>query len=282
MNPTLVAVSGPLAGRIVALGAQPTTLGREPSNDIAIHDPAVSRHHCVIEPSAAGFVLRDLESRHGTFVNGAPVRERALEPGDLITLGGSLFLFKGGEEEEGPAEDVGFTAGQTVQLASGESLYARPAALLAALPPGDRVARDLHALLRVAEALHSLRATAPLARRLLELVLETTPAERAGVLLLDAEGDEPAASFFLDRRGTEGAFPVSRTLIRRIVAERAGLLANDVLHADGWSQAESLHIPHIESLVAAPLPGPERPLGVALRRHPEAGRALRRPDTWSC
>ena len=66
-----------------------------------LRDLAVSRHHCVLEADDGGFRLRDLDSRHGTFVNGMPVRERELADGDRITLGESqlllLFLDEVGE-----------------------------------------------------------------------------------------------------------------------------------------------------------------------------------------
>ena len=85
VSPRLVAVSGPLAGKSFTLVARPVRLGRDYANDLHLRDLAVSRQHCVIEPLEEGFSVRDLGSRHGTYVNGVPVRDRRLEDGDLVS-----------------------------------------------------------------------------------------------------------------------------------------------------------------------------------------------------
>ena len=260
MNPRLIAVSGPLAGQTFALGTERLTLGRDHGNTVHLRDLAVSRQHCVLEAEGGRFRLRDLESRHGTFVNGVPVRERDLMPGDLIALGASLFLFQTREEEAAARPDsvlldgASFTAGSTSHIVPAESRYLRPEALQAALPPEARTARDLQALLRIGNDLHALHSTEPIARRLLELALETIPAERAIVLLFDTEIDEPAGSFALDRRGATAPFGVSRTLVERIVAEGTAVLANDVPEGAGdWRGVESVAAARLQSLIAAPL-----------------------------
>ncbi|HEX3126406.1 MAG TPA: FHA domain-containing protein, partial [Thermoanaerobaculia bacterium] len=99
----LVALSGPLSGSTFALEGEPMTVGRDRSNGLHLRDLAVSRHHCTIEPAGAGWRLRDLESLHGTFVNGVPVRARDLQPGDRITVGGTLLLLQDNDEEPEPA-----------------------------------------------------------------------------------------------------------------------------------------------------------------------------------
>jgi transcriptional regulator with GAF, ATPase, and Fis domain len=265
MGSRLIAVSGPLAGTTLELGTDAVTLGRDRTSTLHLRDLAVSRQHCVIEPAGAGFRLRDLESRHGTFVNGFPVHERDLQPGDQITLGESLFLFQVDDGEPGPPEGVLLEDGGI----SDESTILRPADASLNLylrtgigpPPGARAARDLQALLRIGQDLHILRATEPLARRLLERLLETIPAERAALLLLDRAG-EPSSVFALDHAGSVAPFPLSRTLVERVVRERQAALANDVLQTGGWAEAESVRAARIQSLLAAPLTGPDGALGL--------------------
>jgi transcriptional regulator with GAF, ATPase, and Fis domain len=262
-------MSGPLAGQTFALGAERLTVGRDHGNAVHLRDLAVSRHHCVLEAEGGRFRLRDLDSRYGTFVKGVPVRDRDLEHGDLITLGESLFLFLTREEEAAAAagpvlvDGETFMVGSTTHLAPGESRYLLPDVILAALPPEARTARDLQALLRIGNDLHALHATGPIARRLLELALETIPAERATVLLMDAGTAEPAASFALDRHGAAAPFAVSRTLVERVLSERSAVLANDVLEEAGdWNGVESVAAARLQSLLAAPLTGSEGPSGV--------------------
>jgi Nif-specific regulatory protein len=272
--PTLIAVSGPLAGQIFPLAAARLAIGRDPASDVQLRDLATSRHHAAIETKEGRLLLRDLESRRGTFVNGVPIGERFLEHGDRVTIGASLFLVQ--SRDEAPAvesgalllEDGPWTAETTIHLA------AQPFDLLrieAELPAEARTARNLQALLRIANALHELRATAPLARRLLELALETVPAERAALLLLDPTGVFLATSA-LDRRGRTEPFPISRTVIERVAADGTAMLAKDVLQgAEGTGGDSSPQGARIRSLLAAPLSGRDGPLGVLYLDSREAG-----------
>ena len=262
--PTLIAVSGPLAGQTFPLAADRLAIGRDHANDVHLRDLATSRHHCAIETRDGRLLLRDLESRHGTFVNGVPVGERFLEHGDRVTVGASLFLIQirdeTPEKESGAVllDDGPWSAETTIRLAAASSPFLR---LEEELPAEARTARDLQALLRIANTLHEIRATAPLARRLVELALETVPAERAALLLLDPTGAFFAASA-LDRQGGTEPFTISRTLIERVVAERSAVLAGDALQGDGWEGVESVHAACLQSLLAAPLIGREGTLGV--------------------
>ena len=265
MIPTLTAVSGPLAGRSFPLGPAGLTFGRDRANDLHLRDLAVSRHHCAVTARDGGFLLRDLDSLHGTFVNGERIVERDLAHGDLVSAGGSLFLVQLHAEERpaGTASvllaEGSWTAESTVHLAADASPLLRSTPAAAA--PEERTARDLRALLRIANALQEERATPPLARRLLELAFDTVPAERAALLLLDATG-ALGVSAALDRRGPALPFPISRTLVDRVVAERSAVLADDILLGGGWEGVESVRAERLQSLLAAPLAGRAGTLGV--------------------
>jgi adenylate cyclase len=73
------------------------SLGRHPNNTIQLLDKIVSKEHCIIEQRAEGFVLRDLGSLNGTYINGDRVRgEGPLRHGDEITLGATRGRFDDG------------------------------------------------------------------------------------------------------------------------------------------------------------------------------------------
>ena len=75
------------------------TLGRAPDNTIAISDGSVSSRHARILRTPEGFVLEDLQSRNGTFVNGEQVADkRLLADGDLIRLGKIIMTFNVAKE----------------------------------------------------------------------------------------------------------------------------------------------------------------------------------------
>jgi predicted component of type VI protein secretion system len=66
---------------------RPFTIGRRPGNDIVIDNLAVSGHHARIEDQGEGFVVVDLQSKNGTFLNGDPVQASSLQHQDLLVIG---------------------------------------------------------------------------------------------------------------------------------------------------------------------------------------------------
>jgi hypothetical protein len=70
------------------------TLGRHRNNDIVINDPKVSSFHARIDRSSEGFVLVDLKSRNGSFVNGKRISHGVLKTGDEVRLGTARLLYK--------------------------------------------------------------------------------------------------------------------------------------------------------------------------------------------
>jgi DNA-binding CsgD family transcriptional regulator len=88
------------AGReLVALETGRLTLGSDPANDLALPgDPTLSRLHAALERYGAGWCVRDLDSRNGTFVNGQRVwRERPLRAGDELRVGATRLVYRGDE-----------------------------------------------------------------------------------------------------------------------------------------------------------------------------------------
>jgi hypothetical protein len=85
--------AGPTPGRIIGLGTGESTIGRETSNAIAISDPEVSRRHVQLTFQNNYYILEDLNSTNGTFVNGRRlVGQYVLQPGDVINLGENVTL----------------------------------------------------------------------------------------------------------------------------------------------------------------------------------------------
>ena len=63
------------------------TLGRNPTNDFRVHDVTVSSFHCEIVVSEDSVLVRDLGSTNGTYIDGQPVQEAPLAPGQILRLG---------------------------------------------------------------------------------------------------------------------------------------------------------------------------------------------------
>jgi len=71
-----------------------TTIGRTTQNHIALDRPEVSRHHANIEMTEGGWLIKDLGSGNGTFVNDVRINEQPLRDGDRIVIGTVQFVFR--------------------------------------------------------------------------------------------------------------------------------------------------------------------------------------------
>lgn len=91
MKVRLISLDGPTAERRIVLKKLPVVIGRSPDVDLCLADRWTSRHHCEIDQIEGVLVVRDLESTHGTFVNGLNVSEAHLMPGDTLTVGMNRF-----------------------------------------------------------------------------------------------------------------------------------------------------------------------------------------------
>ncbi len=80
--------------RTYPFSGQEVTIGRLPDNDVVIDNLSVSRSHAAVAASGDGYVVRDLASRNGTMLNGAPVTSARLADGDVISVGKYDILFQ--------------------------------------------------------------------------------------------------------------------------------------------------------------------------------------------
>ena len=101
---------------------QRASIGRLPGNTIVIDSPAVSGHHASVFRDGDHFVIEDLASTNGSFVNGKRVSRHTLHSGDAVRVGKHTIVFdeQGGNgaaaAEEAAAPEIAATPGETVYL----------------------------------------------------------------------------------------------------------------------------------------------------------------------
>jgi Nif-specific regulatory protein len=261
MEPRLIAIAGPLKGTTIPLTDIEMIIGRDTGNTVAINDPLVSRRHCSIRNSGALVHLSDLESLNGTFVNGVPAREKQLEHGDRIKVGGSQFIFLLHDEAVDtavPPMSDSFL-GQlittvTVKVDRRDPVFLQQDNSSEALPPNARLARDLAAVLRISTAINGIRKPEELQRRVLDMMFEVLPIERGAILLNGHQSDEFVSGVYRDRVSDVNApFQISRTIARQVLRDGVAVMANDVLHDQQFLPTESIVASQIRSLLCVPL-----------------------------
>ena len=89
----MIVRAGPNPGTVFELTKEVSLIGRDVTNDVVVGDAEVSRQHARITRTPGGYVLEDLGSTNGTFVNSERlVAPRVMNPGDLVALGETVSL----------------------------------------------------------------------------------------------------------------------------------------------------------------------------------------------
>jgi two-component system response regulator HydG len=258
VQPKLLALSGPLRKTEFSLEVT-VCIGSASSSAIRLQDTAVSPQHCRIAVENGRFILTDLESTAGTFVNGMPVTQCELDSGDQIAVGDSVFLFQ---------TDVSRAISNPLQLDDELAekpllqeihreglLYLNPESL-AALPQSERLSRNLSALLRISAAIGTIRDVQSVQWALLGMIFDVIPAERGAVVLVKDSSLEILSHVAWDRAaGPDQPVHVSQALLRKVIEERVFLL-------EAGSAANAGQQIPAASVLCVPLVAAHSPIGI--------------------
>jgi serine phosphatase RsbU (regulator of sigma subunit) len=212
MSDARLEVTDALGRRTVPISKGHFEIGRRETNDLRLAGSEVSRDHAEIEAQNDQFILRDKNSRYGTYVNGDQVTERALTHGDRIRLGRS-----------GGAEMVFLVA---------ESAPSMEKATTTAI--GDL--RQIAALLEGLRALGSGRVLDDVLALVLDSAIEVSGAERGFIMLAGADAAEGLEFKMARSRGRasipSGTFATSRKIPEEVFRTGEPRIVADLLDGD--------------------------------------------------
>ncbi len=195
-------------------------LGRSTQATVRLADREVSRKHSQIDREGQDFVLRDLGSSNGTFLNGkrifGPTR---LNDGDEVLIGISRMEFRLGAGDEGAAAIV----------------HMEPAG--AQFSRYVRLERDLGELLS----------------RILSIAFDLIPADNGVILLRDPGSQELVIQSMRQRKPGQGKVLVSDTLLKQVQATHQGVLTSDAISDERFSTSQSIIALGVRSAMAVPL-----------------------------
>ena len=226
----------------VDLSPLPFRIGRQPDNDFIVRDNRVSRSHARIVQDEREYVIEDIGSRHGTFVNGQRVERHKLNDGDKIELGST------------DSYQLIFTA-EGSELARLAGQFDAPSAPATVTGVGGNLAR-LRAILEVARTLQTSFSTQDVLVAVVDAALAVTGAERGFLLLTKADDLEIRVA--RSRHGATLAdtdLRVSRRVIHRALHHRRDLfyMNFDPQGADGTRPDASIADLELRSVVCVPL-----------------------------
>jgi two-component system, NtrC family, sensor kinase len=266
---TLLVLQGPDKGRRFELPDQPTLIGRE-SRALPLTDQTTSRRHAELRPNDDGeWILRDLGSSNGTWVNGSRIdRPHTLKIGDQVRVGRSLLVV-------GIQPGVTRTSSNNVSLMGAESgmdssiintLPSNDDSMVLAVPePAAAAMANLKILYRLSAALGSSFNMDQVLEVVMDLVFEHVKADRGILLLLDRDQNPvPRVVRVRDetRTGSQGAptspaepekINASRTIIKYVIDSGSGVLSSNAMVDPRFSKGKSVQNLGIRSALCVPI-----------------------------
>ncbi|MEW6518151.1 MAG: FHA domain-containing protein [Thermodesulfobacteriota bacterium] len=209
----------------------PCLIGRGREADLVLPDPAVSHRHALLEGTDDQVWIKDLESTNGVWVNGSRISARtSLHPGDFIQLGQLKFLL--------PAPAAA-SAEQTVVLHVLERARVTPEL--------DR--RRLELIYDITTELPGSRDVMQLGEKIFVRCREYFQQDHGTIALFEEDGRlKPLCCDYQD-----GALPLSRSIVKRVLQNGESLLLEDALTSDSFKKEESIINLRIRSAMCAPL-----------------------------
>jgi serine phosphatase RsbU (regulator of sigma subunit) len=214
--------------RVVPLDKPTFTIGRRSVNDLRLDATDVSRDHAEIVSSEGHFIVRDRNSRCGTFVNGAQITERRLAHGDKIQvgrLGGAELVFLLHDQ----GTDTGSRGGSSGIVGG---------------------FRQIATLLDALRALGGSRVLDEVLTLVMDAAIDVTGAERGFVMLANARGElELKLARMQGRMSLSGTrFDTSRKIPEQVFATGREIVVKDMREddlADAHMQTIALGIRHV-------------------------------------
>jgi Nif-specific regulatory protein len=297
--PHLTILSGPMRGQNVPITQPAFRIGRDPTLELPISDSRASRVHLEISGKNNQYILKDLKSKNGTLVNGAPASSRALMEGDQIQIGETRFAFSTQDAPAQPAEDgkgrtmdsvvaarmpVGVapalgTAGTTGGAERFETMeLSAPLAILRGsetnveldnrITPIDagntRAVKSLRALYAIAKAAAESKTVAELWRALSSGLLSALEADRVTPVTIEGKSRWRIAEPAGDETAVKAAFskvPVSRTIVDYALRTRRSVLTAP-RNDERFGHSKSVGEQGISSALCVPIVAHDQTLGL--------------------
>ena len=252
------------------------SVGRTQDNSIRLHDTEISRSHAELIRRGDTYIVRDLSSSNGTFINGQPVVEQELTSGDQLQFGRSLILYTGflEDSDENIADKIDIVprAGNdddasriVAALSHSEgSEWLLPEAGDSSNPWIARARSNLQIMYRTALAVSHTMDIDQLLARIMEMIFEWVDADRGCIMLKDIETDKLVPKVRRHRRGvrTDEKISISKTILDYVVEHNEGVLTSDARDDKRWDPAKSIVKMGVREAICVPMQGRYNVVGV--------------------
>ncbi|MBM4043625.1 MAG: HD domain-containing protein [Planctomycetes bacterium] len=268
---TFVALKGKLESKPFLLEAgKRIVLGRGEGADIQVLDSGLSRLHCFIERQDESFVLQDMGSRNGTWVNGNRIERAHLLPGDRVKIGGIEFEFNLEDDRRRTQANLVASIPERVGGEIKEKLKMETADLMNLSPKFQnienyrKVQQDLATIYKIGNLIHSEHDLKNLYKCIMDAIFDVVEAERGFLILADEKTQRLAPVVGRHRRGDvpESEMAFSHTIVDESFKSGYSFLSADAMADDRFKEGESIIFKNIRSVMCVPVQTQQRILGV--------------------
>jgi HD-GYP domain-containing protein (c-di-GMP phosphodiesterase class II) len=259
----LQAIGTDLGGRVWESGHL-LRVGRAPALEVSLNDPSLSRRHAEVAFTEQGWVVRDLGSTNGTFLNGIRVGqvERILQERDVVQFGNLVMIVVTLEEDRPGSSETPVGNWQV----RGTALHSWEEALeLLALDitRRNRPGEQLLTLLRAGHHLYQVTSLDDLLRLSLQDAVTILKAQRGSILLAEPATDKLAVrAIYTTREDLDQGSSYSNTLVTRCFRRGESVLCHDIRNDPELMRAHSVAGGAMSSVICALLRTPRKHLGV--------------------
>ncbi len=264
--PTLHVLQGPDKGRTYQTLHEPAVIGRS-SEQIHLSDHSASRHHAEIRPMNGTWLLADLNSSNGTYLNGQRlITPTALKHGDQIKVGSTVLVFTGKDEFEGFSGATAIRDLVDVDMSSGSgessilsSVDASEDSVILQPPETADAVVAWNVVYKIAETIGSFTSVDSLLERIADILFERLITDRLVLLVRDTKDSELTPHVVRSRnreRGQRMKIITSRTIINHVLKTREGVLCANAMTDDrfgGETKQDSIHRLGLKSIICVPV-----------------------------
>jgi signal transduction histidine kinase len=259
-----------------------TTIGRSRSNSIYLEHASVSRSHARISLIDGQYVLSDLRSRNGTYVNKKRIIDIPLKHNDEIVFGDRSFVFSLKDQGTGDSDLVYSSTEDTVcfqeddiQLSDMLERKAEIAAQTFLDLNKDRKeisakkAIEAHSrlllLYQLSDKLRYIKNVDEILSMGIDLIFGALPSAERGVAMLRSSSKDPLEARIVKCRPKKpdgDVIPVSQTVINKVIKEKFALVSRDAIDDSRFGEADSILVHNLNSIICVPLISGKRVIGV--------------------
>ncbi|MDA7951699.1 MAG: ATP-binding protein [Pirellulaceae bacterium] len=266
---SLFVIQGRDQGKRFDLGAGTLFVGRDPANQILLHDSEVSRRHAELRTDDQGEVhFYDLGSSNGSHINGAVVKEKVLVSGDRVQLGQTLLIFTGVSKQSSSTHEVQILSSTSRDESRilnsfapqevGSPQESSWLASSAGFKEGQEELNYLQILYKTALVASQTIDNEHLYQEVLETIFKQLSPDRACILLYDSLRRRfvPQIQKFQPRlQKSQAPFVISETILDYIFQQKEGVLTTNARQDERFEDANSIVSQGVQNAICVPLLG---------------------------